>query len=130
MTRPDWNSGTCSRPIRTGRTMPSNALPITRMAAPSSSERTLARIWIITWSLDAASKERLQDYGGTGRSSGRFGTGSRFQAPALVPSRHLSGKDQEAKQRSRGATMATYDFELDSRLDNDSLFLMDWPLCR
>jgi diadenosine tetraphosphate (Ap4A) HIT family hydrolase len=26
--------------------------------------------------------------------------------------------------------MTTYDFELDSRLDNDSLFLMDWPLCR
>ena len=26
--------------------------------------------------------------------------------------------------------MATYDFELDSRLDADSLFLMDWPLCR
>ena len=23
-----------------------------------------------------------------------------------------------------------YDFELDPRLDNDSLFLMDWPLCR
>jgi diadenosine tetraphosphate (Ap4A) HIT family hydrolase len=26
--------------------------------------------------------------------------------------------------------MTAYDFELDSRLDNDSLFLMDWPLCR
>ena len=26
--------------------------------------------------------------------------------------------------------MTTYDFELDSRLNNDSLFLMDWPLCR
>jgi len=26
--------------------------------------------------------------------------------------------------------MTTYEFELDSRLDNDSLFLMDWPLCR
>ena len=24
----------------------------------------------------------------------------------------------------------SYDFELDPRLDNDSLFLMDWPLCR
>ena len=26
--------------------------------------------------------------------------------------------------------MTTTDFELDPRLDNDSLFLMDWPLCR
>ena len=26
--------------------------------------------------------------------------------------------------------MTMRDFELDSRLDNDSLFLMDWPLCR
>ena len=26
--------------------------------------------------------------------------------------------------------MTTYDFELDPRLDNDSLFLTDWPLCR
>ena len=26
--------------------------------------------------------------------------------------------------------MTTYDFELDPRLDNDSLFLADWPLCR
>jgi diadenosine tetraphosphate (Ap4A) HIT family hydrolase len=26
--------------------------------------------------------------------------------------------------------MTVYDFELDARLDNDSLFLMDWPLCR
>jgi len=26
--------------------------------------------------------------------------------------------------------MTTYDFELDPRLDADSLFLMDWPLCR
>ena len=26
--------------------------------------------------------------------------------------------------------MTVYDFELDPRLDADSLFLMDWPLCR
>ncbi|HVM82577.1 MAG TPA: HIT family protein [Candidatus Binatia bacterium] len=26
--------------------------------------------------------------------------------------------------------MATFDFELDPRLDADSLFLVDWPLCR
>ena len=26
--------------------------------------------------------------------------------------------------------MAGYDFELDSRLDADSLFIADWPLCR
>jgi diadenosine tetraphosphate (Ap4A) HIT family hydrolase len=26
--------------------------------------------------------------------------------------------------------MTVYDFELDPRLNNDSLFLMDWPLCR
>jgi diadenosine tetraphosphate (Ap4A) HIT family hydrolase len=26
--------------------------------------------------------------------------------------------------------MTMYDFELDPRLDADSLFLMDWPLCR
>src|SRR5215470_745153 len=26
--------------------------------------------------------------------------------------------------------MTTTNFELDPRLDNDSLFLMDWPLCR
>ena len=26
--------------------------------------------------------------------------------------------------------MTTYDFELDARLDADTLFLVDWPLCR
>ena len=35
------------------------------------------------------------------------------------------------KQPARGiAECTTYDFELDPRLDNDSLFLTDWPLCR